>query len=48
MDRILVQGGIVMLKAWKSKRQLSLFVALALSGGGGHTSQIFSTHMLPM
>ena len=27
--------GIVMLKEWKSKRQLSLFVALALSAGGG-------------
>ena len=29
------QGGITVVKEWKSKRQLSLFVALALSAGGG-------------
>ena len=27
--------GIVMLKEWKNKRQLSLLVAFALSAGGG-------------
>ena len=37
-----------MLKNLKSKRRLSLFVALALSAGGGRSSQIFSTLMLPM
>ena len=36
-----------MLKNLKSKRRLSLFVALALSAGG-RSSQIFSTLMLPM
>ena len=27
--------GIVMLKEWKNKRQLSLLIAFALSAGGG-------------
>ena len=35
MGRISIQGGITVVKEWKSKRQLSLFVALALSAGGG-------------
>ena len=41
MGRISIQGGITVVKEWKSKRQLSLLVALALSVGGG---QLFFSH----
>ena len=41
MGRISIQGGIAVVKEWKSKRQLTLLVALALSVGGG---QLFFNH----